>query len=318
MIEEALEMHWDYEGLWQKARLYAHRAMAAERDGALFPFWATLSLEFLARATLSQINPCLLADPTQGGDNILYACGFPSSTPPISIKAKTVFLRCQRVVSTFTEEEHSFCMSLMQRRNEELHTSSPAFEDFPTSMWLARFFRVSQVLLTAQGHSLADLFGNDEAEAAAEMIKADEKQAKKEALDLIAAARRAAEAKSKGELLKKREEFLAFFNKKTPRFSKLIQCPACGEKCILLGKRVGSSEPRLEENEIVQEIFVLPTKLKCGFCNLWLEGHTLLHGADIGGQFSFKEYHDPVEFHQIDPSEYFDPADYYEPDYGND
>jgi Site-specific recombinase XerD len=33
----------------------------------------------LARATLSKINPCLLADPTEG-DNLLYACGFRTLT----------------------------------------------------------------------------------------------------------------------------------------------------------------------------------------------------------------------------------------------
>src|SRR5438270_7047263 len=132
-------MYWDYDGLWQKAKVYAGRAFSSDRSGAMFPFWATLCLEFLARATLSRINPCLLADPTEG-DNILYACGFSSSKAPISIKAKTVFLRCQRVVSNFTAEEFSFCMSLIQRRNEELHTASPAFEDFPTGLWLARFF----------------------------------------------------------------------------------------------------------------------------------------------------------------------------------
>jgi hypothetical protein len=314
-------MYWDYDGLWQKSRLYAHRAMESKRDGAMFPFWAVLSLEFLARATLSRVNPCLLADPSNGS-NLLYACGFSSSTPPVSINAKTVFLRCQRVVPNFTEDEFKFCMSLVQRRNEELHTASAAFEDFPTSVWLATFFRVCSLLLASQSHSLDELFGKDEARAAREMIEAEEKKTKKEALDLISKARKVFEVMAKDKFAELRAALLSWnsegLHKKRPRITKLAECPSCGEKCMVSGERIGSSEPRLEEGEIVQEIFVLPTKLICPFCGLSLEGHALLHGADLGGQYSIREVHDPVDFHGIDPSEYFDPADYYEPEYGND
>ena len=310
-------MYWDYDGLWQKAKLYAQRAMAEDREEAMFPFWATLSLEFLARATLSRINPCLLADPREGS-NLLYACGFPSTNPPVSINAKTVFLRCQRIVSNFTKDEYDFSMSLIQRRNEELHTASPAFEDFSTRLWLAKFFKICGLLLCSQGHSLEDLFGSREARAAQEMIGAEEKRVKTEALDLISAAKKSFQAKGKGELSKLRKDIEAWYAQRGPRLSKRISCPACDEKCLLIGEAIRSSEPRLQEHEIIQEVFVLPTKLWCPFCGLKLEGHTLLHGADMGGQFSIVETHDPVEFHGIEVSEYFDPADYYEPDYGND
>ena len=150
------------------------------------------------------------------------------------------------------------------------------------------------------------------------MIEADEKQNKKEALDMISAAKKSFEAKVKDDLSKMREEFRTWFAKKRLGLSKLSECPACSEQCIVAGEKITSGEPRLEENDIVQETFVLPTKLRCPFCGLRLESHALLHGADLGGQYSVKEYHDPVEFHGIDPAEYFDPADYYEPDYGND
>jgi transcription elongation factor Elf1 len=315
-VKEIAHVHWDHEGLWQKAKLYAHHATASEREGSMFPFWATLSLEFLARATLSSINPCLLADPTEG-DNLLYACGFPSNRPPVSIKAKTVFLRCQRLVPNFTEEEFKFCMSLVQRRNEELHTSAPAFEDFPTKAWLARFFRVCSLLLAAQRFSLADLFGETEARAASEMVNADEKQNKKEALDLISAASKSFKSKAQDDVSKLKIEFLSWFKEHKPKLSLLAACPACGEKCLLFGERIGSSEPRLEDDKIVQETAVLPTKLRCPFCGLRLESHALLHGAELGGQYSVKECPDPVKFHGIDPLDYFDPADYYDADYNN-
>ncbi len=53
---------WSYDSLWQKTKLYVQRALEAEREGPLFPFWAILALELLGRATLakeeSQIGPC--------------------------------------------------------------------------------------------------------------------------------------------------------------------------------------------------------------------------------------------------------------------
>ncbi len=258
-------MYWDYDGLWQKAKLYAQRAMDSDRSNSMFPFWATLALEFLARATLSKVNPCLLADPKEGSNN-LYACGFASPNPPVSINAKTVFLRCQKIVSNFTQDEFDFSMSLVQRRNEELHTSSTAFEDFPTRLWLAKYFRVCNLLLTAQHHTLEDLFGVGEARAAREMVEAEEKRVKKEALDMISAAKKLYEAKQKDDLPKQRKEFQAWFKQKAPHLSKLALCPACGENCLLVGEHIRSSEVRLEEYEIMQEIFVLPTQLWCAFC----------------------------------------------------
>jgi hypothetical protein len=310
-------MYWDYDGLWQKAKLYAQRAMTLDREDSMFPFWATLSLEFLARATLAGVNPCLLADPRDGA-NLLYACGFPSPNPPVSVNAKTVLVRCQRIVPNFTQDEFDFSMSLVQRRNEELHTASAAFDDFPTRLWLAKYFRVSSLLLTAQGHTLEDLFGAHEARAAQAMVEAEEKRVKKEALGMISAAKKAYDAKQKDDFPKQRKEFQTWFAQKGPHLSKLTACPACGEQCLIVGEHVRSSEPRLEENEIVQEISVLPTQLWCAFCGLHFDSHALLHGADLGGQYSITETRDPVEFHGIELSEYFDPADYYEPEYGND
>lgn len=310
-------MYWDYDGLWQKAKLYASRALAADRNDAAFPFWSTLALEFLARATLSLVNPCLLADP-QEGDNLLYACGFASGKAPVSIKAKTVFLRCQRIVENFTEQEYRFCMGLVQRRNEELHTAAPAFEDFPTNLWLAKFFRICELLLSSQKKSLRDLFGDAEATAADAMIKADSEQAKKEAFDLIAAAKKAFAAQIPQDSARNSVSLEEWFAKNAPRFSKLGTCPACGEKCLIRGEKVRSFEPQLQGTDIVQETSVLPTNLRCPFCKLELGTHALLHGAELGGQYTVKDYHDPVAFHGIDPAEYFDPRDYYEPEYGND
>src|SRR5207247_655569 len=102
---------------------------------SLFPLWCSLGLEILARARLAFIHPVLLADPRQDG-SIMFSFGYdtPKETPR-SIPAKSVFMRCQRAIPEFTEDDFKLCMTITARRNEELHTGAPAFEDLPNRLW---------------------------------------------------------------------------------------------------------------------------------------------------------------------------------------
>jgi len=59
MISECL---WEYDKLWQKAKVYIQKAFEEDREGEMFPFWATIALEFVARTTLAKVHPVLLAD----------------------------------------------------------------------------------------------------------------------------------------------------------------------------------------------------------------------------------------------------------------
>jgi hypothetical protein len=312
-------MMWSFDSLWQKAKLYMQRALAAERDGALFPFWATLALEFLGRATLARIHPTLLADPEgQAGDNLFYACGYPSPKQPRSIMAKTVFLRCQRVVADFTHSEGDFCLALIDRRNRELHTGDAAFEDYGTQLWLAEFYRIAKLLLHGIGKNLIDFVGNSEAGAAEEMILAVEGKAKKTALDAIAAAKRTFDALGRSMQNERQEQGSSKAVELRKFGSIIISCPSCGARALLSGKTVSASEPRLEDGVILQEHVMLPVRFQCFSCGLILDGHAKLYGAELGGQYSITEEHNPVEFLRIDVGSYFDPADYFEEEYGND
>ena len=82
---------WDYESIYNKAKYFVRKGLDHEEpESTEIPLWCILSLELLARATLSRINPALLADP-RDGNNILSALGFPGKTAPVSVPAKTVF-----------------------------------------------------------------------------------------------------------------------------------------------------------------------------------------------------------------------------------
>jgi hypothetical protein len=78
-------MHeWSSDALWNKAKIYIDRAFTGDRESQLFPFFAAIELEFLARAALARVHPSLLADP-QDGNNILYGFGYPATERPITI-----------------------------------------------------------------------------------------------------------------------------------------------------------------------------------------------------------------------------------------
>ncbi len=304
-------MNWEFDDLWNKSKLYAARAFEQPRDEYTFPFLATLALEFLGRATLAKVHPALLADP-QSGDNILYACGYGAVKSPRSVPAKTVFIRCQSIVTGFTKSEFGLVMSLMQRRNEELHGGGLPYEDFRTELWLADYYRVCKLLLTFLELNLEDFIGPDETEAAEEMIEAAEEEQKSEILKLVAAHKTVFEDLDKEDVEERRERIRQDLRRMQGPVS-TDPCPSCESTCVRTGEVIRTSDPRLEDDQIKIETIVLPTKLDCGVCGLSLKGHGSLHIAGMGGQFTVEDLVDPEEYYQ----EEFDPYDYYELEYMN-
>ena len=305
---------WSYDSLWQKTKLYIQRALDTEREGSLFPFWAALALELLGRATLAKVHPALLADPQQG-ENILYAFGYGNAKNPKSIPAKTVFTRCIVIVPNFTQEDFKVTMGMIERRNEELHAGSPAFEDLPTKLWLADYFRICNILLNFQNLGLSDLFGKYEALAAEQMLEAAENHVIEKAQKAIAEAQKKFKALSSADQEREKDAGSNFAQFELSSHAKLEICPSCNAQAIIMGKKVNTSEIKLQGDDILsRQVILLPTNFRCYSCNLSLQGYGELHAAGFGGQFSVKETYDPLTYYSAD----LDPADYYEPDYGND
>ena len=246
--------------------------------------------------------------------------------PPKSIQMKTVLKRCKRITPEFTDRKEKFCLGLVDLRNRELHSGEPVFEAYPTRLWLAEYYRVCKILLHAVDKELEDMLGPEEAAGAEQMVSEMEKETQKEAHDLVAQARKSFES-----LPKERERRRAMGDEKAKHSKRLswttVDCPACGAKAVVAGKRTGTSEPRLKQDVIVQEHVYIPVKLSCPTCSLNLDGYGLLHAVGLGGQFSAEQEHDPVEFHGIDPYELVDAEkivenyfkrSYAGEDYGND
>jgi hypothetical protein len=235
-------MLWDKDALLAKAKAYIQRAFETESRGSeLFPFWATIGLEFVGRAVLANLHPSLLADP-QTPEAVLFACGIGDARNAKSVHAKTVFARCVLIVSDFTKTDFVFCMSLMERRNEELHTAAAAFEVFPTEKWLADFYRVLEKLLKHLKLSLGDVLSDEDANAAAEMVAAVAKVLLGQVQREIASHAATAKALRSEDIMERRSAFklhLRSFRGPT----KIAKCPACGEECLISGDIIRSTDP---------------------------------------------------------------------------
>lgn len=305
-------MNWSLSSLWQKAKIYAERAHKQPRDSALFPFWSSLAMEFLARAALAKISPALLADP-RGEESMMYAFNFPAKEPK-SIPMQTVLRRCRVMVPGFSEELSISVQALVNLRNEELHTGRAAFDDYPTRLWLTDYYRSSRVLLLHLDKSLEDFLGKSEANVAQKMIDAAVGKIAKEVQGKINKAKGVFEALDAEVQEQKRKDGELEVHWKKVVSSKTVECPACGAQALLNGNEVNESEPRLEGDEVLIEFVLLPSKFECFTCGLEIEGYGKLNAAGLGGQYTYEFREDATE-HYANREEFeFDDWDAY----GND
>lgn len=288
-----------HDSLWQKAKLYARRAVGTPRDDPTFGLWATLALELLARSTIASVHPALVADP-QEPQYLLYAFGFRTDRAPRSIPAKAVFARCEAIVPDFTDAERTFAMTLIERRNAELHSGEPAFYEHPSSEWLAEYYRVCEILLAYQRRGLGHLIGGDEAKTARKLIRAANSNVRSRVLSELAKCRIAFETLLPDEQRRVAEEGRVRTIVALERaLGRSARCPACKSVGAHVGQRVRASEPIAYEDQILIKTVVLPTRFRCYACGLHLTNHGQLHFAGLGDQFTVDEYIDPADFYGL-------------------
>jgi hypothetical protein len=289
--------------------MYMERSLAAPRDSDLFPFWASLALEFLARSSLAKLSPTLLADTSDAdGRHLLHALGVEPKVKayvPRSIQTSEVLVRCEQLVPAFTKDVEIFCRGFFNKRNEELHSGGMPFAALQIHYWLPRFYEAALVLVSFQNKTLVDLVGPEEAKAADIMLKAVEDEAAKAVQKQINAY---------GEVWKgKKDEERAHLRDKAaqhalPSRGHVVVCPACANPALVVGEDIKQQSPVLENEELVVRTAVLPTDFECVACGLAIHSHSQLHAAGLGGQFTNTTKFDPVEYYAVEE----------EPDYPGD
>lgn len=306
---------WDYSALYKKAKFFARKGLEHETPNSTeIPLWCILALELLARASLSRINPALLADPKDGA-NILFACGFPSKKAPNSVPAKTVFHRCVVICRDFSEQDYKLCMEWMNWRNEELHTGKLPFEELKTSAWLPDFFRICSIFLSSNETDIDDFLGAEHAKMAKAMVESLSDKKKAEAYAKVRDMKKQFEAIGIDDRLERLKEGRA--KAKTAwslrARSKEIKCPSCEGAAFIIGNLIRSTTPKDNEGELIQDDVWLPAGLACLCCGLQLHGHSYVSSLGFGDQFVTKDTLDPKDYYEIE----FDPSEYYEPEYNN-
>lgn len=291
---------YDYHNLYGKARLYVQRALDEDREGELFPFWLSLSLELLGRATLSKISPTLLAE-IKGDDssNILYALGYSTTTNPKSIPTSVVFRRLNLVLSELKNEEKTY-EKIINHRNMELHSGQKGFEEFPVKIWLGDFYKICKILLDQNGLELSDYLGAEEAKAAEKMIKFNLETATKRVLDQIKAFKLVLSDRTADENSEKLKLASSEVEKAKRGSSKIVKCPCCEKEAVVSAQLISVSEPKLIDNHIEQEKRYLPASFNCFYCNLKLNNYEDLKAVDIAAQYVVREEIDPLEFYETD------------------
>ena len=193
-------MSWERDPLYAKARLFFEHAFDENRDDPVFGLWCSLGLELLARAALASVSPTLLAQPNNEQKYLLHALNRGSErTPRKSITAAQVLGLCRTLFSEFTDGDLKAALALINRRNEELHSGAAAFDEYPQSQWLAGFYRACQSLSTAMGESLVNLFGEEEASAATDILTENQKNVMQQVQNSIAAHVKVFQEKSRDE-----------------------------------------------------------------------------------------------------------------------
>ena len=300
---------WLEADLWTKGKLYVQRALEADRDSALYPFWMTLGLEFIARAALSKINPVLNAD-ARDEKNIYFGLGLDTSGTPKTIPLHAVFARCLKFVDGFEDSHRKFCDFLGIQRNTELHTGGLPFENLKLQEWLQQYYEVIDILCRHLEHELADVLGDQEAKAARELLAASVAGLESSVKGSIAAHKAVFEAKLETERKELQDAALIRTNvaKMSGELSETANCPACSSLGLVRGRFIRSSRPYYQHDELLEDITGLSESFSCHACGLSLPSPSHLQWSGIEPQFTVvmeTDLHKHQEF------------DYYEDEYMN-
>jgi len=296
-------MSWERDPLIAKAKLFFERAFEGDRDEPTFGLWCSLGLELLARAALASISPTLLAEPDRDHKYLLHALNRGSERiPRKSIAAVQVFGLCRTLFPDFTEDDYKAVLALINRRNEELHSGSAAFDEYPSSQWLAGFYRVCRSLSSAMGESLTSLFGEDEASVANETLTENQNEVRQRVQSSIASHRSVFQSKSEEERLTAATDTEKLGLQLATHRHHRIDCPACQCVATVQGRAFGKEHITPHDGEIVVRQAVVPTSFACSACGLKLEGYTQLETAGLGGHYTRRTTYFPDEYYGlIDP-----------------
>ncbi|GAB7146296.1 hypothetical protein [Mycobacterium riyadhense] len=303
---------YDHDALWLKAKMFLNRAMD-EKEARSFDeraLWATLALELLGKAALARTSPVLIAEPSEDGTNLLIATGLLDGDAQfMSVRAKTVFLRCQRAFRPFSAEE---ALKLTSARNEYLHGATPGFTSIPEEAWWPLFWRQAIILNNTVDKDLAELVGKDRETIVEKNLEQNRRNIEHRTEMLIQQAKTRLSQYRAGTLPARiAKQWSPGFDKSAglPRCNQTT-CPACGEMGLVEGEEIHDREiegHQVDEAEwaYIVTLTVYAEYFSCSNCGLVLDRTELVEQAGIESIFEVEGTEDDL-------------AHYFGEEYGND
>lgn len=296
-----------HDALWMKAKLFLSYALDDERTFDERALWASLSLELLAKAALTRVNPTLIAYPTDDGVSLLIASGLlPGEARFTSLPAKSLYSRCARAFKPFSDTQAN---KITQARNDYLHGGTAGFTSIPEVAWWPRFWSQAAILVNAMDKQVEDLVGAANAFAVEKHLEQNAKNVEHRTEMLIERAKQRISLRDSGRMPANVAAELSAMRDLTAGLSHHtdVTCPACGATGRLEGEDVLDSELHTEgyspdDYEQWMDLTVGSDHFSCPNCKLVLNNYELIDAAGLD-----------TDFMAIG-----DVADFYEGDYGND
>lgn len=305
----ALIAAWDPSALYDKSVRYIQQTTDLSVDDWEYALWSSLSLELLARASLANIHPALLAETDRNASSLISALGFSPTEPkfsPKSISVSEVFRRLASMNPNFTTEYESFGIQHTGRRNSELHSGEVGFDGLKGSSWQPRFYQTCQILLTSMGLTLNDFVGEDEAKAAEAIMTAAADESAKAVKGDISAHTKVWTLKDPSEqtTLSSKADIWA-----SRQSGHRVRCPSCQSSALVSGEAVSSPIQRLDGDDIVERQDYLPSHFECVACGLKISGLSRLTAAGLSDRYTKTKIYNAAEYYSQPPDDWYEYED---------
>lgn len=316
-------MSWEREPLFIKSRVFFEKAFNEDRESLFFGLFCALGLELLIRSAIANVSPTLLADPDREQQNLLHALSMGSvKHQKKSIATSQVVQLCKQLIQAFTEKQSKTVSAIISRRNEEVHSGSASFEEYPTQQWIGGFYDACKILAEFQGENLESLFGEEVEKEANLILQEIAEEVFGKVKSLIAAHSKVFENKEEQEqkrlklAAEEKSDMLAY------RRHHRVDCPSCNCKATVTGETYGKELVESKPTEIIVRQSIIPTRFNCTACELKLAGYNYLNVAGVANHYTRKTVYSPEEYYDmINPEDHEsieakyienNPPDYYE------
>jgi hypothetical protein len=299
-------MSWEREPLFTKSKLFFEKGFDEDKESPFFGLWCAMGLELLTRSAVASVSPTLLADPDPSHQNLLHALNLGSlKSKRKSLITVQVLSLCQTLITEFTEYHFKISSAIINQRNEELHTGSAAFDDYPTSQWIGGFYKCCKILSEFQGESLNSLLG-DEIEKEANIILTEvQEEVIGKTNSLVAAHKKVFENKTTEDQINLKVESEKNSEKLAYRGHHKVDCPSCDSLATIIGEPYGKDNIEAKDDAIIVRQSILPTKFHCIACELKINGYNALTAANLSNHYTRRTTYSPEQyFDMISPLDY--------------